>query len=217
MKCKIISTLLLICMTFGLCLTPNNTENPNNLVLETETNKEANKENTKNSKRKKNTKTETQVETIVKTEAEVEKTETVKEDPVKESETIESYNTNSTESSNQNSNVSSNGKVSLGTFKLTAYCGCQKCCGKYALNRPLDENGNPIVYGSSGNVLISGVSIAADINQLPFGTKVEIDGKEYIVHDTGGAIKGNRIDVYFDSHEAAYDFAVKNKEVFILK
>ena len=48
-------------------------------------------------------------------------------------------------------NINANEQVSLGTFKLTAYCACEKCCGKYAKNRPVDEYGNPIVYGSSGN------------------------------------------------------------------
>ena len=44
-------------------------------------------------------------------------------------------------------------KISLGKFKLTAYCSCEKCCGSYAKNRPVDEYGNKIVYGSSGQVL----------------------------------------------------------------
>ena len=35
--------------------------------------------------------------------------------------------------------------VSLGSFKLTAYCSCSLCCGKWANNRPVDENGNEIV------------------------------------------------------------------------
>ena len=35
--------------------------------------------------------------------------------------------------------------ISLGMFTATAYCPCEKCCGKYALSRPIDENGNPIV------------------------------------------------------------------------
>lgn len=34
--------------------------------------------------------------------------------------------------------------ISLGRFKLTAYCSCRKCCGSYADNRPVDENGETI-------------------------------------------------------------------------
>ncbi len=32
--------------------------------------------------------------------------------------------------------------VSLGEFRLTAYCSCEKCCDGWAKNRPLDKNGN---------------------------------------------------------------------------
>lgn len=106
--------------------------------------------------------------------------------------------------------------VSLGDFKLTAYCSCQKCCGKWALNRPVDENGNEIVIGSSGEVLIPKVSIAVDTSVIPHGSKVVINGNTYIAHDTGGAIKGNRIDVYHDNHQEAREFAVQYAEVFLV-
>ena len=59
------------------------------------------------------------------------------------------------------------------TFRVTAYCACSKCCGKYALNRPLDENGNEIVLGAANKRLTSGVSCASP---LPFGTKINLDG-----------------------------------------
>lgn len=106
--------------------------------------------------------------------------------------------------------------VSLGEFKLTAYCSCQKCCGKWALNRPKDENGNEIVIGSSGEVLIPKVSIAVDTSVIPHGSEVVINGNTYIAHDTGGAIKGNRIDVYHDNHQEAREFAVQYAEVFLV-
>ena len=105
--------------------------------------------------------------------------------------------------------------VSLGEFRLTAYCACEKCCGKWALTRPLDENGNPIIYTASGAVAQQGVTVAADTNVLPFGTVIMIDGHEYTVQDRGGAIKENRIDVYFESHEEAWQFGVQYKEIFV--
>lgn len=97
---------------------------------------------------------------------------------------------------------------SLGEFKLTAYCACYKCCDKH----PGDDG-----YGitKSGVKAVEGVTIAADPSVIPLGTKVTIDGHEYIVQDTGGAIKGNRIDVYFESHQEALEFGVQNKEVFM--
>lgn len=104
-------------------------------------------------------------------------------------------------------------RISLGEFKLTAYCSCKKCCGFWAYGRPLDENGNDIVIGASGERLYQGVSVAVDPAVIPYDSKVYIDGKEYIAHDCGGAIKGNRIDVYFDNHQDALDFGVQYANV----
>ena len=96
-------------------------------------------------------------------------------------------------------------KVSLGKYKLTAYCACKKCCGK--------TDG----ITASGVKAVEGVTVAADTRVLPFGTKIIIDDHEYIVQDRGGAIKGNRIDVYFDSHYDALKFGVQYKEIFTMK
>ena len=112
--------------------------------------------------------------------------------------------------------VSENKKESLGEFKLTAYCSCEKCCGEWALNRPKDENGKDIVYGSTGVALIAGTSIAVDPSVIPYGSNVEINGHTYTAQDTGGAIQGNRIDVYFDNHQDALNFGVQYAEVFLI-
>lgn len=103
------------------------------------------------------------------------------------------------------------------TFELTAYCPCENCCGEYANNRPTDEKGKPIVYGSTGERLTSGYSIAVDPSVIPYGTEVIIDGRIYKAQDCGGAIKGNRIDVYFDSHQEALQFGRQTKEVEIIE
>lgn len=100
--------------------------------------------------------------------------------------------------------------VSLGNFKLTAYCSCQLCCGKWANNRP-----NGIVYGAIGEELKEGYSIAVDPTVIAYRTEVIINGHTYKAQDCGGAIKGNRIDVYFDDHQTALNFGVQYAEVFI--
>lgn len=105
--------------------------------------------------------------------------------------------------------------VSLGNFKLTAYCSCSLCCGKWANNRPVDENGNEIVYGSIGERLKEGYSIAVDPAVIPYRTEVIINGHTYKAQDCGGAIKGNRIDVYFEDHQAALEFGVQYAEVYV--
>lgn len=100
--------------------------------------------------------------------------------------------------------------VSLGEFKLTAYCPCELCCGKWANNRP-----NGIIYGAIGEELKEGYSIAVDPNVIPYRTEVTINGRTYKAQDCGGAIKGNRIDVYFDNHNDALEFGVQYAEVFL--
>ncbi len=103
--------------------------------------------------------------------------------------------------------------MSLGEYTLTAYCACEKCCGVWATNRPLDKDGNPIVYTASMAVAKEGVTVAADTDILPFGSVIMIDGHEYTVQDRGSGINGRHIDIYFESHEAAKAFGVQKAEV----
>lgn len=104
---------------------------------------------------------------------------------------------------------------SLGEFKITAYCPCEKCCGYWATVRPADENGEPIVYTASGKIAVQGVTVAADTSVLPFGTVLVIGGHEYTVQDRGGMVKGNHVDIYFDSHEAAKEWGTQYMEIFV--
>lgn len=96
--------------------------------------------------------------------------------------------------------------ISLGMFKVTAYCPCTKCCGQYA-------NG----ITSTGVTAQANRTIAVDPKVIPYGTMVFIDGHPYIAEDCGGAIKSNRIDIYFDTHEEALNWGVKNLEVTIVR
>ena len=104
--------------------------------------------------------------------------------------------------------------VSLGEYKLTSYCACEKCCGYWATIRPLDENGEPIVYTASGAVARQGVTVAADTSILPFGTVILIGGEEFTVQDVGGGVDGKHIDIYFDNHEAAVEFGVRYETIY---
>lgn len=85
----------------------------------------------------------------------------------------------------------------VGDFKLTGYCACKKCCGKSPSNPG---------YGvtAMGTKATEGRTIAMD-KRFPFGTKVYIEGLGVrIVEDRGGAIKGNRIDVYNSTHSGCF-------------
>lgn len=104
---------------------------------------------------------------------------------------------------------------SLGTYRLTAYCPCKKCCGRWAENRPIDENGNTIVYTASGAIAQAGTTIAVDPSIIPYGSKVKINGHIYTAQDCGGAIKGNRIDIYYLDHSSALEHGVQMAEVFV--
>ena len=101
-------------------------------------------------------------------------------------------------------------QISLGEFKITHYCACEICCGSWANNRP-----NGIVYTASGAVAEAGVTIAVDPDVIPYGTEVVIDNQTYIAQDCGGAIQGNRIDVYCNSHQEALQLGVDYFEVFL--
>ena len=110
-----------------------------------------------------------------------------------------------------------NDKIYLGEFVLTAYCPCEKCCGQYGVNRPMDENGDLIVYGAYGQRLEAGVSIATDPNVIGFNQEVYINGRVYIAHDTGGNIKGNKIDIYMIDHDEAVEFGVQYADVYLIQ
>lgn len=91
------------------------------------------------------------------------------------------------------------------TFVITAYCPCSKCCGKWS-------NG----ITSIGVKAQAGRTVAVDPRKIPYGTKVIIDGHTYIAEDCGGAIKGNRIDIFFNTHSEALQWGRRTKQVTIL-
>lgn len=115
--------------------------------------------------------------------------------------------------------------LAYGEITVTYYCACEKCCGKWAYNRPLDEQGNPIVYGASGSVLTPFVS-AACATDVPYGTVFEVgysDGsmERVVCEDRGGAIKGARIDIYVgndaDAHAKALNLGKKKGYAYVHK
>ena len=108
------------------------------------------------------------------------------------------------------SDTGSSTSVSLGDFRITAYCSCVLCCGK--------EEGDP-AYGITytGTQVTEGWTVAADPDVIPLGSLVEINGHIYHVEDVGSAVKGNTVDIYMADHETATEFGVQNYEVFLVK
>ena len=89
-------------------------------------------------------------------------------------------------------------------FKVTAYCSCAKCCGKVTGRT------------ASGTKATAGHTVAAS-GQFAFGTKLIINGQEYTVEDRGGAIQGNRLDIYMNSHAEALAWGVKYLPVQVVQ
>lgn len=88
---------------------------------------------------------------------------------------------------------------------ISGYCSCVKCCGK--------NNG----ITASGSKASANHTIAAPSN-YSFGTKIEIEGMGiFTVEDRGGAIKGNKIDVYFNSHNEALAFGRKQLQIRVIE
>lgn len=97
--------------------------------------------------------------------------------------------------------------ISLGEFKFTAYCTCPICCGK----------NSAAGLTRSGTTPTEGRTISVDRRVIPLGTTVVIDDHEYIAEDTGSAIKGNKIDLFIDSHQRALQYGVQYHEVFVYR
>lgn len=111
--------------------------------------------------------------------------------------------TSRSSNSSRTENISTSGTAKI--FKVTAYCPCSKCCGKWS-------NG----ITAMGTTAKAGRTVAAS-SQFSFGTKLLINGKVYTVEDRGGAIKGNRIDMYVNSHSEALRWGVKYLPVKVVK
>lgn len=77
--------------------------------------------------------------------------------------------------------------------------------------------GRQQVLRPSGTRATAGRTIAADTSRFPFGTKLKFNGNTYTVEDRGGAIRGNRIDIYFSSHSEALAWGVRYMEVLVEK
>lgn len=93
----------------------------------------------------------------------------------------------------------------LGTFQSTSYCACSICTGSGGVG-----------ITASGTQVTANRTIAVDPNVIPLGSKVLIDGKQYIAEDTGSAVKGNIVDIFMESHQDALNWGRRNVNIKIL-
>ncbi|MEK3800859.1 ubiquitin-like domain-containing protein [Peribacillus sp. FSL H8-0477] len=103
----------------------------------------------------------------------------------------------------QVSHESNEGKVLY--VSSTAYtASCNGCSGRTATGINLKQNPGAKV-------------IAVDPRVIPLGSKVYVEGYGYaIAGDKGGAIKGNKIDVFFASKSDAYRWGVKKVKIRVV-
>lgn len=99
--------------------------------------------------------------------------------------------------------------------RATAYTADYDSTGK----GPGDSGFGITASGTTAKRNSSGYSsIAVDPRIIPLGTKLYVEGYGYaIAEDTGGAIKGNSIDVFFDSASEVYNWGVRSVNVYIVK
>lgn len=95
--------------------------------------------------------------------------------------------------------------VSLGVFKITFYCTCEKCNGKWY--------GHPT---ASGTDYVEGRTIAVDKSVIKLGTNVKIKGwGTYVAEDTG--VNGKHIDIFLNDHKKCYEYGTQRREVWVKK
>ena len=97
-------------------------------------------------------------------------------------------------------------KLLLGDFTITAYCPCEKCC-------PGTSDG--ITY--SETIATEGRTLAVDPEVISLGSIVEVNGVNYVAEDTGGAIKGNHVELFFNDHNEALKWGRQSLPVYMIE
>ena len=111
------------------------------------------------------------------------------------------------------------------TLEATGYCKCQECCGwkrnllmqsVYAYGDMKGEK-KKIGQTASGTKAKPGHTIAADTTIFPFGTRMKVPGYGWgTVEERGGAIKGNKIDLFFKTHKQALEWGRQTVKVEVV-
>ena len=98
-------------------------------------------------------------------------------------------------------------RQSLGFFEVTAYCACKKCCGKWSDG-----------HTASNHIIQAYDKFCAADPAFPFGIMLDIPDYGHVpVLDRGGAIKENKLDIFFPSHQEALNWGRQELEIFIWK
>jgi 3D (Asp-Asp-Asp) domain-containing protein len=95
-------------------------------------------------------------------------------------------------------------------MRVTAYCPCRACCGKFSDGKTASGK---TIWDNDGQFV-------AGPRWLPFGAEVKVPGyhggRAVPVYDRGRAIRGYRLDVFFFSHAQARAWGTQVLDVEIL-
>jgi len=91
----------------------------------------------------------------------------------------------------------------VGECTITAYCPCEKCCGRGA--NGLTATGLPAEPGI----------VAVDPEVIPLGSTVVIDGQKYLAADTG--VTGNHVDIFMTDHADTVRHGVRTERVWVVE
>lgn len=95
--------------------------------------------------------------------------------------------------------------IPLGVFKTTAYCPCRACSEGWGR------------HTCTGAMATAGHTVAVDPRVIPYGSKLMINGVIYTAEDRGGAVRGNHIDIFFNTHAETRQHGTQNAEVYLVQ
>ena len=116
----------------------------------------------------------------------------------------ENYNLEGTDVNEQNATAEQYGD-SIGEYTIDYYCSCETCRAKAS---KVKATGTPVVEGQT---------IAVDPDEIPYGTKVIIDGHAFTAEDYDTSGKEKHISIYVNEHETAQKLNEKKAEVHLVK
>ena len=116
----------------------------------------------------------------------------------------ENYNLEGTDVNEQNATAEQYGD-SIGEYTIDYYCSCETCRAKAS---KVKATGTPVVEGQT---------IAVDPDEIPYGTKVIIDGHVFTAEDYDTSCKEKHISIYVNEHETAQKLNEKKAEVYLVK
>ena len=89
------------------------------------------------------------------------------------------------------------------TVVATAYCPCYSCSGGHGKAT------------STGVTATAGRTIAVDPRVIPYGSEIIINNQKYRAEDCGGGIKGNKIDIFFNSHAETSAWGRRTIDIYV--